>query len=180
MWATPGPRRPAGRPPDLRRRPSTSPLSPSPSPSSSFICLWPSQTGYKPIKVFYHHFHHFNPFHPISFSLVSLSILSMENPMVSLMPWPNHSKTVIWSEIRPKSYYMSLYVLEYWISLMKGFPQISQILKTRMSLIHSHHLIHLSYIPRFQNFSTFSTSTLLLPFYSTSTLQIFVTKPIFL
>ena len=152
----------------------------SPSPSSSLICLWPSQAGYKPIKVFYHHFHHFNPFHPISFSLVSLSILSMENPMVSLMPWPNHSKTVIWSEIRPKSYYMSLYVLEYSISLMKGFPQISQILKTRMSLIHSHHLIHLSYIPRFQNFSTFSTSTLLLPFYSTSTLQIFVTKPIFL
>ena len=60
--------------PDLRRRPSTSPLSPSPSPSSSFICLWPSQAGYKPIQVVFHHFTFFlNPSHPTSSSLVSLS-----------------------------------------------------------------------------------------------------------
>ena len=156
--------------------PSPSPS--SPPPSSSSTCLWSSQTGYTPIKVFYHHFHHFNPFHPISSSLVSLSIMSMENPVVSLMPWPNLSKTVIWSEIKAEI------ILHVFICLGilnlpdEGFSaKWVKIFKTRMSLTHPHHLIHLSFIPRFQNFRLFYFY-----FYSPTLLLLdsFEVKPLYL
>ena len=176
MWSTPGLRRPVGRPPDLRRRPSTSPLSPSPSPSSSFICLWPSQAGYKPIKVFYHHFHHFNPFHPISSSLVSLSnVHGKPYGIFDAMALSFQDSNTI-GDFKAEivlHVYLSWNIESPWWRVFRKTSQ--KIFKTRLSLTHPHHLIHLSFIPRFQNFRFFYfyfySPTLLL-------LDIFEVKPI--